>query len=85
MKYEIDYNFSQLPKGGATCYHIGLLARDRTKEISPKKLTDAAIILNNVANELYRRSTAREGTGEFILYQEKIKNYKYAYLAKRIK
>lgn len=63
----------------------------KTKTIYGERTNDA-VIADNVAEQLYLRSTAiwdldkdrLYGTGEFCLFQKKLGYDKYAYLAKKI-
>ncbi len=102
----INHNFTNTKIGETICYHVGNLAADRVEQevvtgLSPKGnivkrylgYTQDAIVLQNVSNDLYRRSCAIwqedsgariTGTGEFELKQQKLGDNKYAYLAKRI-
>ena len=61
-------------------------------KITYGELTNDAVTTDKVAEQLYIRSTAewddgkfkRYGTGEFILFQDKLGHKDFAYLAKRI-
>ena len=94
-------DLDKVKKGKSVCYHKGNLAVDRKANVELTKL----------ANELYKRSTGTcesmipsndiLGTGEFILYQKRIRdkfdepqvingekvreNIYYEYHAKRVK
>lgn len=50
-----------------------------------RPFTDEAIIVQNISNTAYKRSTAFDGTKEFQLSQQKIGFNQYIYLAKRLK
>lgn len=82
--FNIGDDYDSLKVGQEICYHIGNLGSARVDVDGSFKLTGAAYKLNRIANELYDRSTAIYGTGEFALVQRRVGFNCYAYLAQRL-
>lgn len=84
----------QVEKGETVIYHVGNLALDRNALHcgANKERRETAKMIDWIAYEFLRRAGTwtggnepEKGTGEFLLFQERLTSYRYRYMAKRIK